>query len=144
VNHVAVKVVEEFVLEHGVVHQVPLASGVVVALLVAMARKVQPLWVTKLIPCKDNVHFEEQIVEGLYRVNFNFPLSPTLLTVSKKLPAITVRQTQEPVFLQTPMNVLIQISLRIKVKIQDFSQVKMKINIRFLVYRVERTMWGHC
>jgi hypothetical protein len=74
VDHVAVKVVEEFVLKHGVVHQVPLASGVVVALLVAVARKVQPLWVTKLIPCTDNVQFEGRIIEGLLRV-LHLPLS---------------------------------------------------------------------
>ena len=53
-NHVAIKVVEEPVLEGVVVHKVPLATAVVEALSVADAWEVQPLWVAELIAWTDS------------------------------------------------------------------------------------------
>ena len=49
--HGRVKVVEELVLELRVVDEVPLATGVVVAVVVSDAREVKPLRMTKLISC---------------------------------------------------------------------------------------------
>ena len=52
VVHVPVKGVELAVTEVAHVHQVILPASVVVALTVSLPRKIQPLWMTKLIPCK--------------------------------------------------------------------------------------------
>ena len=53
-NHVAIKVVEEPVLEAVVVHKVPLAAAVVETLSVADAWEVQPLWVAELVAWTDS------------------------------------------------------------------------------------------
>ena len=49
--HGSVEVVEVLVLEVRVINEVPLSTRVVVAVAVALARKVQPFRVAKLVAC---------------------------------------------------------------------------------------------
>lgn len=51
-HHVSIKIVQVFVAQQIVVHQVPLSSAVVVARVVAGSGEVQPLGVAKLITFK--------------------------------------------------------------------------------------------
>lgn len=51
-HHISVKVVQVFVAQQIVVHQVPLSSAVVVARVVAGSGEVQPLGVAELVTFK--------------------------------------------------------------------------------------------
>ena len=81
--HGRVKVVEELVLELRVVDEVPLATGVVVAVVVSDAREVKPLRMTKLIACIEHkmldlskirqIILKLNLLHILCEIYFNFP-----------------------------------------------------------------------
>lgn len=73
VIHVSVEVVEVVVLELMIINQVPLTPGIVVAVTVPLARKVQPLRMTKLIACYNSSSYM-QIVVRLYMTIFQYGL----------------------------------------------------------------------
>lgn len=62
--HVPVKGVELTVTEVIRVHKVKLSPSVVVTLIVPLSREIQPLWVSKLIPCD----IKKQSINTVYLV----------------------------------------------------------------------------